>query len=82
MIEEVSGVEGAVAQEFVGVAVELVRAGGSDDIDLRAGTLAVFGAVSVLDDGKFPHRVDAQELPADSAGRVVDLRRRWCIPRR
>ena len=67
VVEEVARVERAVAQELVGGAVELVRAGGGDDVDLRAGTLAVLRAVGVLDHGEFAHRVHAQKLSAGSA---------------
>ncbi len=55
--------------------MQLVRAGGGDDIDLGAGAFPVFGAVGVLDDGEFPHRVHAQKLPARPSRCVVDLRR-------
>ena len=73
VIEEVASVERAVAHEFVGGAVELVGSVGGDDVDLRAGTLAVFGAVGVFDDGKFADGVDAEQLTAEAAGRVVDF---------
>ncbi len=73
-VEIVSGVERAVADEFVGAAVQLVGAGGGDDVDLRAGALAVLGAVGVAHDGEFAHGVHAEQLPADASRRVVDFR--------
>jgi len=57
VIEEVASVESAVAQEFVGRAVKLVGAVRSDDIDLSAGTLAIFGTVGVFHNGEFADRV-------------------------
>ena len=60
VVEVVAGIERAIAQEFVGVAVKLVGAGGGDDVDLRAGTLAVGGAVAIADHGKFAHGIDAK----------------------
>src|SRR6267378_4542185 len=48
LIEEIPRIEGAIAQEFVRVAVKLVRAGSSHNVDLRAGALAVFGTISIL----------------------------------
>ncbi len=74
VIEEVAGIERAVAQEFVSRSVKLVRAIRGDDIDLRAGALAVFGAVGVFYDGKFAHGVNSKKLAAETAGCVVHFR--------
>ncbi len=53
--------------------MERVRAGRGDDVDLRAGTLAVFGAVGVRDDLEFADGVHAEQLAARAAGRVIDF---------
>ena len=42
-----------------------------DDADLAPRLLAVLGAVGVPQDVEFPHRVDAQQLPAGAARRHV-----------
>ena len=54
--------------------MKLVRAVRGDDIDLRAGTFAVFGSVGVFHHGEFAHGVNAEKLAAEAAGRVVDFR--------
>jgi hypothetical protein len=71
MIEKVPGVERAVAQEFVGRSVKLIRAVSGNDVYLRTGTFAVFGAVSVFDNREFPHGVYAEKLSTQPARRVV-----------
>ncbi len=73
-VEKVTRIEGAVAQEFIGAAMDAVGPGGRHDIDLGSGALAVFRAVGVRHDGEFPHRVHAEKLSADASRRAVDLR--------
>ena len=46
-----------------------------DDQHLRAGTLAVLGAVGIAQHVELPHRVDAQQLLAGAAGLHVVLGR-------
>ncbi len=50
-------------------------AGLGDDQHLRAGPLAVFGAVGIGEQVEFAHRVDAQQLLAGAAGLHVVFRR-------
>src|ERR1017187_7871317 len=69
-IELVAGVECAVAEELVGVAVELVAAGTRDCVDDSAGGLAVVGGGVAGDDGEFLNGVDA-EVAADDAARAA-----------
>ena len=72
LIEEISRIQRAVAQELVRVSVKLVRPRSGHDVDLGTRTLAVFGAVGVLHNLKFPHRVHTQKLRLSSR-RVVDF---------
>ena len=74
-IEVVGGVQGVVAQKLEHRPVRLIRAGLRHDADLAPGLLAVLGAVGVPQDVEFPHRVDAQHLPAGAARRHVVLGR-------
>ena len=74
VIEEVARVQRTVAQKFVCAAMNAICARSSDDIDLRAGTLAVFGAIRVFYNGKFSDRIHTQELAAGSSRSVVNLR--------
>ena len=48
--------------------MELIRAVGGDDVDLRSRALAILGAVSVLDHREFAHRIHAQQLSAAPPG--------------
>ena len=75
LVEEISRVQGIVAKELVDIAVQLVGAGSGGDIDLGPGAFPIFGAVGILDDGEFLHRVHAQKLPARPSRCVVHLRR-------
>src|ERR1051326_59730 len=76
LIEEVPGVEGAIAQKLEGAAVPFVGPRGGHDADLTSGPFAVLGAVGVLEDVIFPHRIHSQQLPPsprrrnEKAGRV------------
>ena len=54
--------------------MELIAAPGGDDADLRAGPLAVLGAVGVFDHREFAYRIDSEELAADAARCVADFR--------
>ena len=72
-VEEIPRVQGAVAQELIGVAVHLGCAGGCHDVDLGAGSFSIFGAIGVLHQGEFLHRVHAQKLSARPSRGVVDL---------
>ena len=56
-------------------AVQRVGSGLRHHADLRAGALAVFGAVGVGEDVEFAHGVDAQQFAADAAGRDGELAR-------
>ena len=50
--------------------MEQVGAGLRDDIDLRPGPFPILGRVGVADQIEFPHRINAQQLPADAARRI------------
>ena len=50
MIKEISGVQRAISQKFIDIAVQVVRARSSNDVDLRSGTLAILRTVCVLYD--------------------------------
>src|SRR5689334_11911863 len=71
LIEEVPGVEGAIAKIFEHVSVKLVSSGGGHNADLPSGAFPILSAVSVLEDVVFPHRFYSQQLPAGSHGRDV-----------
>ena len=60
VIKEISSIEDAIAQKFVGAAVQLICAASRDDAHLSARTLPVLCAVSVLNHGKFPDGVHSQ----------------------
>src|SRR4029077_9058459 len=47
LIEKIPGVQRAIPQELVSIAMNLIGAGGGHDIDLCSGALAVLGAVRV-----------------------------------
>src|SRR5208282_3981801 len=68
--ERVDGLEIAIAQISVGVAVELVRSGAGDDVDHAAGGAAVFGGVAVSDDLEFLH-VFLRDSGAHPVGGIV-----------
>src|ERR1022692_871821 len=62
LIEEIPGIERAVAEEFKNGSVEPIAAGLSDDRDLRAGSLAVFGRVGSAQDIELPHGIDTEKI--------------------
>ena len=70
-IKVVARVKVVVAQKLVERTVPLVGARLRYDADLAARLLAVLGTVGVAQDVEFPHRVDAQQLPAGAAGSHV-----------
>src|SRR6516225_1534782 len=72
LIEEVSRVQGAVAQILEDISVQLVSPRGGDDADLPSGPLPVLGAVSMLDDVVLAHGFDPQQLAA-GPGRCYEL---------
>src|SRR5882757_7517578 len=74
-IEEVPGVECAVAEKFIGRSVKLIRAVRSDDVYLRTWSLAVLGAVCILDHGEFTHGGNTEKLSTEPPRRVVHFRR-------
>ena len=73
LIEEITRVQSAVPQKFVGASVDLIGSRGRHDVDLRSGALSVFCSVSIPDRREFANRVDTQELPAGSARGDVDV---------
>src|SRR6202035_1026177 len=72
LIEVVACIERAVAQEFVGGAMQLIGAASGDDADLRALAFAEGGGVGVAGDVELAHGIDAEQLAAGAAGRDVD----------
>src|SRR3984957_17083156 len=75
VVEEVACIERAVAQKFVSRSMQLIRSVRRDNVDLRAGPLAVFSSVRVFNDGEFAHGVDAKKLAAEFSKCVVHLGR-------
>src|ERR1019366_321979 len=75
LVEEIAGVERAVAQEFKNRAVERVGSGARDDADLRSGALSIFGGVGIGEDVELADGVDAQQFAARAAGRDGKLAR-------
>src|SRR5207245_10401887 len=67
-VEEVAGVEGAIAQILEEVSMQLVRSRRGHDADLSAGAFAILGAIAIRQDVVFPHGVDSKQHPA-GAGR-------------
>src|SRR5262249_11298786 len=65
IIEKVPGVQIAVTKKFERVSMQRVGSRRSHDGDLAAGRFPVLGAIGVLDDVKFPHRVYVDQGPAD-----------------
>src|SRR6185312_11686128 len=74
LVEVVAGIESAVAQKLECRAVKLIGAGRSNDADLRAVALAVFGAVGIGDDIKFTDRIYTQKLATRSSRSDIDER--------
>ena len=74
-VEEVAGIEGVIAQEFVDRAVQLIGSGLRDDENLCAGAFAIFGAVGIGEHVEFADCVDAEQLLAGAAGLHVVFRR-------
>jgi len=68
LIEIICGIEGGVADEFIGGAVPRVGAGLRGDNDLAARMLSEFGAVRISLDVKFADGINAEELPTGTAG--------------
>src|SRR6267143_132063 len=48
--------------------MQLIGAGLRDHADLSAGSLAIFGRISIADHIEFTDGVNAQQLPADASG--------------
>src|SRR5262249_47217922 len=65
--EKVAGIQLVVAQKLEKVAVQLVRTGHRYHADLSAGTLAVLGAICVLEHVELADRVNAQEQAAHAS---------------
>src|SRR5579884_2079341 len=74
LVEEIARVQIAVAEEFINTAVKLVCSGSRDDTDLRAGALAVLGAIGIRNYIELAYGIDAEQLPACAARGVVDFR--------
>ena len=74
VIEKVSSIECAVAQEFVGTAVQLIGASSGDNTHLRAWTFSVCCAVGILHHAEFADGIHSEELPAHAAWRVINFR--------
>ncbi|PYS35033.1 MAG: hypothetical protein DMG14_27970 [Acidobacteria bacterium] len=71
LIEEVAGVQHAVAQIFERGSVQLVGPRGCHDVDLTSGPFSILSAVSGRENVEFTHRFHAQHLPAGSFRRDV-----------
>src|SRR2546425_4607054 len=75
LIEEVSSIQGAIAEEFKNRTVELIASGLRHNRDLRPGSLAVFGRVRSREDVEFTDRIDSQKVSAYAPGRYRELAR-------
>src|SRR5690349_19193614 len=73
-VEEVTCVEGAVAQKFIDAAVQLVRAGTRDNAYLSTGPLPILRSVGIGNHVKLAHCIHAQQLSARAAWSQVDHR--------
>src|SRR5262249_15638331 len=69
-IEEIAGVESAVSMEIECRAVQCVGAGLRDRIDDAPRAPAVFGRISIGQNGKLADRIDSH-VDAQSASRAV-----------
>ena len=59
MIEEIARIQSAIPDKFVRRTVELIRASGAHDNDLRSGFFAILRAISVFYDIKLEHCIHA-----------------------
>jgi len=73
LVKEVPRVQGAIAQKFKYGPVQRVGPRFRDDADLSAGALPVFGGIGIRQEVELADRVDAQQILADTAGRVRKL---------
>src|SRR5437667_5940376 len=69
LIEEVAGVQRAVAQILERAPVDLVGSRGGHNGDLSSGPFPILGAVSVRENVEFPYPFHAEQLPARSVWR-------------
>ncbi len=79
LVEEVAGVEIAVAEKLEQRTVQLVGARLSNHADLSARAFSVLGAVGVGERIELADGVDAQQFSADAAGRDGKLAGFLCI---
>src|ERR1700730_7095762 len=66
-IKEILGVQRAISQKFIDIAVQVVGARSSNDVNLGSGTLAVLRTICVLYDGKLAYGIHPQKLSAHSS---------------
>src|SRR5580698_1217053 len=66
-VEEIAGVEVAVAQELVSRSVELICPAARDDQNLSTRPFSVFRFVGIAEQVKFLNRVDTQQLLAGAS---------------
>src|ERR1700722_6078544 len=71
LIKEVVRIEGAVPQEFENCSVKAVGAGLRNYGNLASRAFPVFSAVRIRQNVKLAYGIDAQQLPADAAGRYI-----------
>src|SRR5881396_584489 len=69
VLEVVLGIQSAVAHVLEEVAMPVVRSGRGHNADLSSGPFPILGAIGVLEDVVFPHRLYAQQLGACPGGR-------------
>src|SRR5438034_8118582 len=68
ILEEVLGIQSAVAVILEDAAMPLVRSGRGHNADLPSGSFPILSAIRVLKDVVFPHRLDAEQLGTGSEG--------------
>ena len=72
-IEEISRIQGAVAQKFIDASVEDIRAGARDSINDSARGSAVLGGLVGSQHGKLLNGVDAEIVTQNTSRRSVRI---------
>src|SRR5438093_6150732 len=63
-VEEIPGIQSAVAQKLESAPVPIVGSRGGHDGDLTSSSFSIFSAIGVRQDVIFPDRIHSQQLPA------------------
>src|SRR5207247_9601698 len=69
ILEEVLGIQSAVAVILEDAAMPLVRSGRGHNADLPSGSFPILSAIRVLKDVVFPHRLVAEQFGTGLGGR-------------